>query len=225
MNSKRAFYVMCGLILFFLLAMVGGSYEIDGLLTKQSQKLVNAKTKLASLQQQQTELARSKKDIIAYSDLYNISRTIVPENKNQAEAVRQIVNLAARNGVNIGSITFPPSTLGSSPSAASTTTNSSAAALGGGPSAAGGTNPSLSQLVKVTNVPGVYVLQLTVSSATGNNGGTSYSQLINFLASLEQNRLTALVSRISISPLKSSSGATSTNAFSFELSLNIYIKP
>ena len=221
MNAKRAYFLMCGLVVLFLVALVGGAYEINGLLGQKSQKLVNTKAKLESLNQQEISLTKSKKDIVTYSDLYKISRTIVPENKNQAEAVRQIINLASASGVSIQSVTFPPSTLGGGAAAASRTGSTSSSATTASPSAAGGAGASLSQLTKVPNIPGVYMLPLTVSG-----GNATYQQLISFLSELEQNRLTALVSQISIAPAKdASTGSATSGRFTFQLDLDIYIKP
>lgn len=210
MNSKRVFYLMSGLILLFSAGLVGGAYEINGLLGKQSDKLVEAKAKLAALQEEQVELKQAKKDIKTYNDLYQISKVVVPENKNQAEAVRQIVKIASGSGVNLLSISFPSSTLGGSK-------NASSAATTPGPSATGGGNPSLSQLRKVANIPGVYVLELRVQGQTHQLNG--YPELISFLAGLEQNRLTALVSDIVITP------SQDQGIFQFTLTLDIYIKP
>lgn len=212
MNSKRTYYLMCGLILLFVVAIGVSAYETNGLLGRQSRTLVSAKAKLAALQQEQIELAQAKKDIAAYNDLYQISKVVVPENKNQAEAVRQIVNIASQNGVNLQAITFPASTLGGSK-----TPSSTGAVAINGPSAIGAGNPSLSQLRKVSNIPGVYVLELKVDGATVKQDG--YGELISFLAGLEQNRLTALVSNITITP------DNQQGLFQFTLTLDIYIKP
>ncbi|HUY85147.1 MAG TPA: hypothetical protein VMU97_01385 [Candidatus Dormibacteraeota bacterium] len=211
MNSKRTFYLMSGLILLFLAGIAASTYEVNGLLGRQSRTLVNAKAKLAALQQEQVELVQAKKDIAAYNDLYQISKVVVPENKNQAEAVRQIVNIASQNGVNLQSVSFPSSTLGGSKSA------SVAGVTANGPSAIGAGDPSLSQLRKVPNIPGVYVLELKVDGETVNLVG--YPELIHFLAGLEQNRLTALVSDITITP------DNQHGLFQFTLTLDIYIKP
>lgn len=213
MNSKRTFYLMGGLILLFSVLIAAGAYEINGLLGKQSKTLVDAKAKLSALQQEQVELKQAKKDIATYNDLYQISKVVVPQNKDQAEAVRQIVGIASQSGVNLISITFPSSTLGGSKNGTGTATPAPAAS---GASAAGSASPALSQLRKVPNISGVYVLELKVTGLTQSNG---YPQLIGFLSGLEQNRLTALVSDIVITPDKSSGG------FQFILTLDIYIKP
>src|SRR5579884_1902554 len=218
MNSKRMFWLLSGLVIIFLVATLAGAYELSGVFEKQSNKLADAKAKLASLNQEKIDLAQAKKDINTYQDLYNIARTIVPQNKDQAEAVRQIVKLAGQAGVTIDSITFPPSTLGGSGAAAPSTGAASAA-----PSAAGG-NSSLSQLKAVPKIPGVYQLELNVTSSTDPNKLVTYSELINFLRGLEQNRLTALVSAISITPSANTSPNVSVISNTrFELGLTLDI--
>lgn len=213
MSPKRSYYAMCAIVTLLLVAIAGGAYQGHAMLKAESTKLVGLKAKVDALSRQQVALQKAKKDVAASKDLYKIAKVIVPENKDQAQAVRQIVKLADDNKVVIDSINFPASSLGSGvaagkvPSAAST-----------GPSATTGANPTLSQLTPVLKIPGVYSLQLTVSSSTSTLA--TYSQLISFLSALENNRQTALVSSISITP-----DATLHNKFSFSLVLDIYIKP
>jgi hypothetical protein len=213
MNAKRSYYVMCGIVVLLLIGVLGGAYESQVLLKKESDKLVGLKAKVDALGRQEVALKQAKKDIAASTDLYNIAKVVVPENKNQAQAVRQIVKLAGDNKIALNSITFPASTLGTGAVA-----KPGAAAPSGGASATGGASAQLSQLTPVQKIPGVYDLQLTVTSASG--AAATYSQLISFLSALEHNRQTALVSSINIQP-----DATNHNYFSFSLVLDIYIKP
>ncbi|MDB5168925.1 MAG: hypothetical protein JWO41_281 [Candidatus Saccharibacteria bacterium] len=216
MSAKRSFYVMCALVILLMTGIVGGTYVGQVLLKKESDKLVGLKAKVDALGRQETALKQAKKDITASTDLYNIAKVVVPENKNQAQAVRQIVKIAGDNQILLDSINFPASTLGNgaAPVKGATAATGSVA----GASATSGTNPQLSQLTPVLTIPGVYDLQLTITSSTSTLA--SYSQLINFLSSLEHNRQTALVSSISIQP-----DNTFHNKFSFSLVLDIYIKP
>lgn len=221
MNPKRAFYLMLGILILAIVAVLGGAYGISDLLQGQSTKLVAAKAKLAAINQEQLNLESAKKDIQTYTPLYNIAQSIVPENKDQAETVRQIVKLAAASNVSLQSITFPSSSLGSGGTTSSTITTAPTAN-----SAANNPNAStnvLSQLTPVTSIPGVYVMPITITSATGADQTVTYPQLISFLQGLESNRLTALVSNISIQP--STAGGSAANQFTFNLTLNIYIKP
>ncbi|GEM_PF-246722 len=227
MSSQRIYYALIALVVVVIVGIFGGAYGINALLEKQSSKLVGTKAKLASLNQEQTELVRSKKDIATYTNLYDISKVIVPENKNQAETVRQITKLAAANGITLVSINFPESSLGSG---VVNTGTSSTSAPSTAPSAAPSpaSNPKLSQLKAVPKIAGVYDLQLVVASSSDTNKLATYPQLINFLSALEQNRLTALVSKLAISPQVQYAPPTSSkfqDLFSFTLTLDIYIKP
>lgn len=204
MNAKRTSWLLTGLLGLLLLAIPASTYGLQQLLTTESDALLQQKAKLAALQQQQTDLARAKAQIRANAELYEITKSIVPQNKDQAQAVRQIVNLAQKNRVSLQSITFPASTLGSG-ARPGATVNANAATT------------KLSQLTPVKNIPGVYTLQLTVTSDPQNP--VRFEQLIAFLADLEKNRQTALVSNLNISPSKSS------DSLSFSLTLDTFIKP
>jgi len=221
MNSKRLYYVLVGLIILLFVGLGGGAYEINSMLQGRSTKLVDLRAKQQADLQEETELVAAKRDIKNYTDLYKIAQVVVPQNKDQTQAVRQIVALADKNGVQLASIDFPPSTLGGSASNGTTATTHPAVSAESGA-------VSLSQLKPVTGIPGVYDLDLTVTS--DSNHPCTYSQLINFLSDLEQNRLTALVSSIDITPGGGSSSSSSStksnpNLLSFALTLDIYIKP
>src|SRR5579884_3646879 len=222
MNSKKLFYILSGTITLFIILTVLGAYELTGLLQKKANALTNDKAKNLSLQNEQTELNQSKKDIVKYQSLYQISQSVVPQNKDQTQAVRQITNLATASGVNIESITFPSSTLGALPGAASAPPQATPSQAG---VAATGNNPNLSQLLKVPNIPGVYELQLTVKSSSNNLA--TFQELTSYLHALEQNRLTALVSSITIQPSTTTGSQTPQNQvkLQFTLVLDIFINP
>jgi hypothetical protein len=214
LNSKRIYWLTIGLIFLLVVGLFGSAYGIQGLLQTKSAAVVGQKAKLVALKQQQGGLVQAKKDITTYANLYDIAKVVVPESKNQAETVRQIVNLASANNVRLGSISFPSSSLGTAiqpggngAAPAPTTTSPSNAA-----------STALSQLTPVLGAPGVYTLTINVSS--DSNYPSTYPKLISFLSDLEQNRLTAQVTSLNITPDTSNPGR-----FSFILTLNSYIKP
>ena len=219
MTSKRLFFVFIGALCLLVVSIFGGVYAVNKTIENKSDNLVSLKAKQQSLQQEQAELIQMKKDIVAYNSLYQISQLIVPQNKDQTETVRQIVKLAQENDVTLQTITYPASSLG---------TGASPLALNAGTPASTGvaqpvgiaTNPALSQLTPVTNIPGVYDLQITVASANESAYLSTYPQMIGFLSGLEQNRLTAQVSSIDISP-----STTVPGHLSFTLTLDVFIKP
>lgn len=211
MSSKRLHFLLIGAVGLMCFALLGGAYAVNSMLSKRANNLTALKAKSQALEQQAIGLAKAKKDIEKYTELEQITKSIVPEDKSQAEAVGEIVKIAGQNGVSIASITFPASTLGAGP--VSTTPSATPA-----PSPANTSKKSLSQLQAVKNIPGVYQLQIVVNSDT--NKPVLYDRFITFLSALENNRRTAQVSSITIQPQP-----TNPKFLTFTLTLNGYIKP
>lgn len=216
MTPKRTYFLLVGLTSLLIIAIIGSAYGSRQVLAGKSVQLIDLKAKLEGYTAQQTGLIKAKQDIATYKDLYTIAKVVVPENKNQAETVRQIVKLAGDNSIQLGSISFPSSTLGTGPAAGAATLNRPT--LNSAMPKTSFSKADLSQLIPVAGSPGVYVLQINVAS--DSTKPASYPQLISFLSALENNRLTAEVTTVNIVP-----DSTLTNRFSFTLSLNSYIKP
>jgi hypothetical protein len=199
MSAKRLYFMLLGSIGLCIVVLIGGIYGASAVLQKQSKNLVDAKTTSAVLDQKQQQLSKARADITKYKTLGEIAQNIVPQDKDQAQTVREIVAIAEGNGISLGSITFPNSTLGG--------TGTGALA-----------NPKLSQLKPVKGIGGVYSLEIAIESDVTHP--SDYSQLLSFLDALEHNRRTALVNGISIQP-----DAQKPGKFSFTLNVSEYIKP
>lgn len=220
MNGQRVYYLMIGLITILVIGLFAGAYETNSLLGSQATSLTKLKAKSKALGKEQQSLISAKRQIKANSDFNAIATSIVPQDKDQAKAVREIVNIASNNGIALGSITFPASTLGASvapvPGASSAAGKAPAK-----PFANSGSNSkssALSQLQPVKNIPGVYDLQIMVSGDPSQS--VDYNQFISFLADLEHNRRTAQVSAITLSP-----DPKNAKNLTFSLTLDEYIKP
>jgi hypothetical protein len=187
-------------IIILILGVFLGSKVILGKLKTQSNTLVSLKAQSQALSDEQTYLAQAKAEIKKYSVLEQITQSIVPQDKDQAQTVREIVNLAQANGITLSGISFPSSTLGSTTGAPANTSSI-----------------SLSQLTPVKGISGVYVLPIQVNDSQAS-GAVSYSNFYSFLTSLEQNRRTSLVTGLSIEPLNN-------GLITFSLTINEYIKP
>ncbi len=211
MNSKRFYYLMIGLTCLLAVAIIGSAFFANMLLKQQSKKLYSLKLTSQVLDQQQIGLAQAKRDIKKYSDLKKEAQAIVPQDKDQAEAVREIIKIAKSTGVNISSIAFPTSTLGNSPVKSSASTNTTPS-----PTTAKKT-PTVSQTQLVPGLKGVYLMPITIEDATT---AVPYTNFINFLDKLEQNRRTAQVSSVNIQPT-----VTDPGLVNFTLIVNTYIKP
>ncbi len=183
MSSKRLYFTLLAVVCLLAVGLVGGAYGAAQLLATQSKQLVANRKQVAVLSQDQAELSKARQDIAKYQNLATIAKSVVPQDKDQAQTVSQIVSIASANGIVLSSITFPNSTLG------------------------GATNGALSQLLPVKGVPGVYNLQLTVAS--DNSHLVDYTKFIAFLEALEHNRRTAEVTSVEIQPDSKNRGTLS----------------
>ena len=196
MTSKRLYFVMLACVGLIVALLIGGVYALSVILGQEGKKLATAHLSLDVLYQQQADLTRAQTEVKKYQSLAAIARTVVPQDKDQAQTISQIVALANQNNIPLSSISFPASNLGN---------------LKAG-------KPELSQLATVPDVPGVYSLQLTVMS--DDTKPVPYPQFISFLDALEHNRRTALVQNITIQPSQKD-----RSKLSFTLILNEYLKP
>ena len=210
MDSKLVNRMMLALVGILLIGILLGTKTVVAQLKSQGDSLVSLKAKGQALKQEQTNLISAKAEVVKYSNLETIAKTVVTQDKNQAEAVREIVNLAAANGITLSTIAFPSSTLGSAAPVAPTTTGTSS-------STPAPSSLSLSQLTAVKGIPGVYALPIEVDDSQPKTA-VSYGAFYNFLTNLEQNRRTSLVTGLNIQPL-------ANGLVTFSLTINEYIKP
>ena len=210
-NSRLIHRLLLVLAVVLIAASLGGAYLITTSLNQNATKLLSLKAKIKALNTEQSELITAKKEITKYASLVKITKSIVPENKNQAQAVREIVNLAQANHITLSAIVFPSSTLGSLIPSSTTP--------GSGTAVAPLSKVSLSQLTAVKGIPGVYTLPIKVEDTKSANA-VPYINFFHFLQALERNRLTSEVTGLNILPQNSPS-----NTITFSLTINEYIKP
>ena len=211
MNNKRVYYGMLGLVVVLVVVNFGAVYLGNTLLQKKSKELLEVKLDSQVLEGQQDSINQAKQDIDKYSELYKLANAIVPQDKDQAKAVREIVNIASANGVSLSTISFPASTLGQT--AAKAKPNSD----GSGSSQPVAASPAVTQVTPVDGIKGVASLQINI--ALDSTKPITYAQLISFLEQLEQNRHTAQVTNVSVTP-----DVKDRSKLTFNLTLLTYIK-
>lgn len=200
LNAKRLRFVLIGLIALAFVVLAVSVYIASELLKSKSKNVQEAQLKAAVLEEEQNALRKAKSDVEKYKELSEIAASIVPRDKDQAQTVREINNLAASNNVKIGAITFPASQLGSKTGAK------------------GANGMSDSQLKPVTGIAGTYSLNITVKS--DGKAPAKWSDFINFLEGLEQNRRTALVTGVALTP-----DTKDPSKLQFILNIDEYIRP
>lgn len=207
MSSKQLFFVLIASLVVIFGLSVGLTKHGATLLGEKGDLLVEQKLDQAVLASRQQAVVQAQKDIDTYSELADIAKSIVPQEKDQARTVREIDNIARAAGIpQLGSITFPNSALGE-------IQRRSGAGRQTTP-----IDPAVSQLVPVEGTAGLYALEITVESH--NQHPVLYSTLLSFLEGLENNRRTAHVTSINLEPI-----AVGSEIVEFSVTLNVYIKP
>jgi len=214
MNSKRMFFVMIGLCALLGLASVGVVVTGNKLLQKEAGRLRDLKLEDRLLDGKQAALTQAKNDLERYEQLEHVSKTVVPQDKDQARAVREIVALAREAGISLNSISFPSSTLCSRPAPAKPSGEGDS-----GASSAPKTAP-ISQAKPVEGISGVFALEMVITPEDEQN--ITYYQLLEFLKKLENNRRTAQVTSVRITPRSENASNPYVN---FTLTINIFVKP
>lgn len=204
MSSKKVFFVLLGLLVIVFGGAAAGTLYGAKALKKTGDKLMGLKLENAVLSKDRQSLVQAKKDIEKYSELEQVAKAIVPQEKDQVRTVREIVSLADQAGITLGNISFPESTLGEDSKAKKNSKASSAPA-------------GATQLVPVEGLTGLYAMQISVDSE--DETPVSYSALTEFLSLLEKNRRTSHVTSISIRP-----DDDNRNLLHFNLNINAYIK-
>lgn len=101
MSAKRVYLLLLiGLGLTFV-GLAGATYAVGGMLQAKARTLADKKAEVSVLTGQQSSLAQAKRDIVRYADLEKITDSIVPQDKDQAQTVRELTNIAAANKVNL----------------------------------------------------------------------------------------------------------------------------
>ena len=220
MSQNRLRLILLGLLagaslLFFIIAFGGLT-----LLSAKSQRLVELKTQSKTVDAQSSSLAASKKQVEQYAYFNDIAKTVLPEDKDQAQATADIFRLADQSGIAIASVTFPASSLGTSTKTDSSSSDSTNATTAPAASA-------ISQAKAVEGIAGLYALELTINPQSGSGVAESklvtYPKLLDFLSRIEHNRRTAQITKVNIQPQITELGPS--QFINFTLVINIFIKP
>lgn len=213
MTSKRLYFVLLASLVLLGAAGITGVWFGNKMLQQKTARLTAAKTENIILDKQQQALIQAKKDIEKYSELEKIAKSIVPQEKDQARTVREIIKLADESGVKIGAITFPSSTLGNAAPKAATPAPGETS-----PAPAAPAVPATTQVKAVDGIPGLYQMEVNVQGQAGQT--LTYQRFISFLKRLEQSRRTSQVNSLTVTP-----NSTDRNVVSFNLIINVYLKP
>ncbi|MBX4197031.1 type 4a pilus biogenesis protein PilO [Candidatus Saccharibacteria bacterium] len=214
LDSKRLRLLLLGVLALSIVGFFGVMLAGLSTLGSESKKMVDLRVQSETADAQLSNLEQTKKDIEKYSYFKDVAKTVIPNDKDQAQAVLEINQMASQSGISIQSITFPASTLG----LRTTTTPTQQDATSASSSSA-----AISQAKPVTGIPGLYSLELIITPESSNTAAPSkqvtYDKMLSFLHRIENNRHTAQITQVTIQP------ANGKTSLTFTLTINIFIKP
>jgi type II secretory pathway pseudopilin PulG len=213
MTTKRFFYAVLASTVALVIAIVAAAVVGKNLLSSQGDKLSDLKAQNQVVEDQKVALSQAKKNMEKYGELNNIAKTIVPQDKDQARTVREINSIADSSGVQLQTISFSASDLGV---AKQPTTSATPEGEQATPTPAPAPGSNITQVKPVEGIDGVFALEITIAPAADD--GITYQQFLSFLEKLENNRRTAHVDKITVTPQPN-------GLIGFSLTLNAYIKP
>jgi len=215
LDNKKLSWILVGLlalsILLFLVVMSAGLSKLSA----ESSKMVGLKVQSQIADSQLSNLEHTKKDVEKYSFFKDVAKTVIPNDKNQAETLLEINQMADAAGIAIQSITFPASTLGLHTTTAAPTPQDATSSTA--------VSNVISQATPVTGIAGLYSLALTITPQNDKDAPpdklVTYPKMLDFLNRIENNRHTAQITQVNIQP------ATSGQSLGFALAINIFLKP
>lgn len=211
LDSKKLRLVLLGFLGLSVVGFAGIIFIGLPILSSKSQQMVQLRVKSQTADTQLSNLEQTKKDVEKYSYFKEVAKTVIPNDKNQAQTVLDIFQIANDSGISIATIDFPPSTLGvgASPTGQDATTATSA-------------QNAISQAKPVSGIPGLYSLQLIITPDSGNgvpaDKQQTYPKMLDFLSRIEKDRRTAQMTQITIQH------AINSQALTFILTINTFIK-
>lgn len=217
-NSKRYYYL---LLLSSLLLFIGAillTIYTNSWLTKKSETLVTLKLETAALEEEQKVSQKAANYLEENESMRLLLEKIVPKNKDQANAIGELLKISDEIGVTINTFSFPASELGNN--------TKNVAVAGTAPASTTSGADIVTQAKPVINIPGILGIEVSLSQIDRRGGdsgsGITYDQLLRFLEAIEKNRRTMQIKTMQVSPLKSSNGKI--NGYSLVLTINIFVK-
>ena len=173
-KAKKAFYIMIGVLSVTFIAGGGGFYLTDQRLQEKSVKISELKADQAIIEQQVNIYEDARQKIEELSFIEDLANQVLPESKEQAELISEIRTFAELSNMPIQSIDFNSG-------------NSLTLDL------------DTSQTTPADGIAGVLVLPTNVTFQVSERGPL-YSDLIEFLERIENNRRKMQITDITLSP-------------------------
>lgn len=200
MNSAKKVYYL--LIVGFLVLTAGifaMLYFSKNFLSAAEDELISAKLEIIKQEEIETTYRENINNLEKYSETASVLEEVIPKEKDQARAVREIDAIAKQNGMAINTLTFPSSDLNKT-------------------TASGGTaapNTAVSQAKPVKGLNGVLGIEVNVELRSQSERPITTDQLLSMLRAIENNRRNMRVTSINFN----------AGDQTVDIKLTIFVKP
>lgn len=213
MTAKKLYFTLIITICLLIVGAGAMMYFGYSFMKKSSDTLVTAKLDNVAAEEQEVNYLQAKKDLEKYKSLGDLLSYILPKDKDQARAVRELYKIGEETNISVDSIQFPASSLGQK---AAATTNATTPTTNTTPATPTTTVTQAKSVEGMTGVLGIDV-DITLKPESGNS--IPYDNMIKFLQKLELNRRSMQIKKITVKPDAKNGGVT------FNVTLTIFIKP
>lgn len=216
MTTKKAHYGLLGLLILIIIAIGLAMYFSRVFLKTNSDKLVNAKLELYKIDETEYIYRKNQAILQENKETADILSSVLPQEKDQAKAVREITQIAGANGLSVKSIKFPGSDLVITNKPATTTQPQGSTTT---PAPAAPAGPTISQAKPVSGLSNVLGIAVEIELTSSRAGAQiSTDQVLSFLQQVENNRRNIRVTSINF-------GSSVDEGKTLKIDTILFIKP
>lgn len=195
MTAKNTHKMLMIMLILLIVVAISALFVSNFMMQKSANNLVRAKLDNVGYDSEEQTYLQARKDLGEYTVLNEIIQKILPQSKDQAQAVSELYKIGDETGIKTASITFPSSTLGQK-------SNSS----------------TVTQAKSVDGMPGVLGIDIAIELEPASGASISYDSMINFLQKVELNRRNMQIKQITVNADTLNGGVT------FNMTLTIFVK-
>ncbi|MFO0882092.1 MAG: hypothetical protein U0491_01445 [Candidatus Saccharimonadales bacterium] len=224
MNAKRFFFVLIGLIGLLIVITIGLVVGGNQIMAKTSQKLVDAKLNNSLADVKISEYLKAKNYLSQNPDVRAMVNNMIPKDKDQDTATKELYKIADSAGVSISSIQYPSSNLGLKATGGSTASTPAATTPSSSSSSSTPTPQApLSQAKSVDGLAGVQGIDVDLRlTDVDKKSPVTYDSLIKFLKLVELNRRSMQIKKVFIQPDKPGNGLVKLSP---QITITLFVKP
>lgn len=195
MTAKNTHKMLMIMLILLIVVAISALFVSNFMMQKSANNLVRAKLDNVGYDSEEQTYLQARKDLGEYTALNEIIQKILPQSKDQAQAVSELYKIGDETGIKTASITFPSSTLGQK-------SNSN----------------TVTQAKSVDGMPGVLGIDIAIELEPASGASISYDSMINFLQKVELNRRNMQIKQITVNADTVNGGVT------FNMTLTIFVK-